>query len=492
MRRLRPGRLLRRLTVAWRGASLARQTFIAFYSFTVAVTAITFLLYVQDTRNSVLDMERATMTSMFPVVERVIADSMLQQSRGGIAHLFSVHNGRGMTDRMFLLDTDKLAVDTDDLAAGVTPRRETPRAFDPDTHIIMDFPVQNRGACARCHGAEAGPLGFVRLVSPKRDRQAVAEANLKGRLIILFSSFLIVGLWTYMVVRRVIDEPMGRIVEAMHRVARGKLDTRVDDLPSGELRSIARGFNNMVRLLEKDRREIVDLHRRQVGHMERLAALGELSAHLAHEVRNPLTGISSTIQVMQAEIPDGGPRREVLGKVLGQLNRMEQTMGSFLRFARMPEAVVRPFEVREPLERMLDLIEVRLRAQKIALKRELAPSLPRLRGDPGQIEQVFLNLFINAAHAMGDGGTLTVAARAEPDGALLVEVADTGRGISSADLEHVFRPFFTTRENGSGLGLPLSRQIVMAHNGDIWIESEPGRGTSVFVRLPAAKAEGLA
>lgn len=489
MRRLRPGRLLRRLTVAWRGASLARQTFIAFYSFTVAVTAITFMLYVQDTRNSVLDMERATMKSMFPVVERVIADSMMQGSHAPIAHLFSVHNAHGMADRMFLLDTDKLAVNTEDLAAGVKPRHEAPRAFDPDKSIIMDFPIQNRGACARCHGADAGPLGYVRLVSPKRDRQIAAEANLKGRLIILFASFLIVGLWTLMVVRRVIDEPMGRIVEAMHQVARGKLDTRVDDLPSGELRSIARGFNNMVRLLEKDRREIVNLHRSQVGHLDRLAALGELSAHLAHEVRNPLTGISSTIQVLQTETPEGSPRREVLGKVLGQLNRMEQTMGNFLRFARMPEAVVRPFDLREPLERVLDLFEVRLRTQKIELKRDIPKDLPRLKGDPGQLEQVFLNLFINAAHAMPDGGTLRVSVRSEIEGTLLVEVNDTGKGISSADLEHVFSAFFTTRENGSGLGLPLSRQIVMAHNGDIWIESVPDRGTSVYVRLPAMTVE---
>lgn len=489
MRRLRPSRLLRRLTVAWRGASLARQTFIAFYSFTVAVTAITFLLYVQDTRNSVLDMERATMTSMFPVVERVIAESMVQASHGGIARLFSSHNTHGMADRMFLLDTDKQAVDTDDLAAGAKPRHEPARAFDPDKSIIMDFPVINRAACVGCHGTEAGPIGYVRLVSPKRDRQAVAEANLKGRLIILFSSFLIVGLWTLMVVRRVIDEPMGRIVSAMNQVARGKLDTRVDDLPSGELRSIARGFNNMVRLLEKDRRENVELHRSQVAHLDRLAALGELSAHLAHEVRNPLTGISSAIQVMQTETPEGSPRREILGKVLGQLNRMEQTMGSFLRFARMPEAVVRPFDLHEPLGRVLDLLEARLRAQKIALRREIARELPRLKGDPGQIEQVFLNLFINAAHSMPDGGTLTVTATVEPGGALLVETRDTGKGISSADIEHVFRTFFTTRENGSGLGLPLSRQIVMAHNGDIWIESVPDRGTSVFVRLPAATAE---
>ena len=163
-------------------------------------------------------------------------------------------------------------------------------------------------------------------------------------------------------------------------------------------------------------------------------------------------------------------------------------MGNFLRFARMPEAVVRPFELRESLGRVIDLIESRLRTQKIKLERDIPQGLPGLRGDPGQIEQVFLNLCINAAHAMPAGGTLTVAARAEAAGAILVEVSDTGKGISSADLEHVFRPFFTTKENGSGLGLPLSRQIVMAHDGEMWIESDPGRGTSIFVRLPTVES----
>jgi signal transduction histidine kinase len=487
-----PAQWLRRLIIAWRSAPLARQTFIAFYSSTVAVTAITFMLYIQDTRRSVLEMERATMTSMFPVVERVISDAMLQQSRGAITHLFSVHNNHGLNERMFLLDPNKLAVNTDDLAKQVHPRRSVPRAFDAEKNIIMDFPIINRQACMRCHAPQTQTLGYVRLVSPKRDRQVVAEANLKGRLIILFSSFIVLGLWTLVIVHRVIDDPMNRIVEAMNLVARGALDTRVDDLPSGELRSIARGFNNMVRLLEKDRREIVELHRRQVAHMERLAALGELSAHLAHEVRNPLTGISSAMQVMQAETPENSPRREILGKILGQLNRMEQTMGNFLRFARLPEAVVRPFDLHEPLGRVLDLIDTRLRAQHVRLERVIAEDLPPLHGDPGQIEQVFLNLCLNALHAMPAGGTLKVHARREAPGKIHVEVCDTGKGISSADLEHVFRPFFTTRENGSGLGLPISRQIIMAHNGEIWIESVPGRGTSVYVRLPTAEVRTLA
>lgn len=488
MRRLHPRRLLRRIAIGWRRIPIARQTFIAFYSFTVVIAAIIFALYVQDTRHSILEVERGTMKSMFPVVERVVMDAMLKGNHKPIGQLFAVHSGHDTPDRMFLLDARKEILASEDWGRTPNPRRVGAPAIDPKRFLIMDFPVQKRESCTRCHGHTAGPIGYVRLVSPKRDALAQAETKLKGRLTVLFAAFLAVGLWTLLVVRRFIDEPMSRIVEAMNLVARGAFDTRVEGLPSGELRSIARGFNNMVRLLEKDRGEILDLHRRQVAHMERLAALGELSAHLAHEVRNPLTGISSTIQLLQGETPAGSPRREMLGKVLAQLNRMEQTMGNFLRFARMPEAVARPYRLEEPLDRVLELIGPRLRAQGVTPKRELPPALPTLRGDPSQMEQVFLNLCINAAHAMPRGGALTVRARQDAR-TVLIEFRDTGKGIASEHLEHVFRPFFTTYENGSGLGLPLSRQIVMAHDGDIWIESVPDLGTSVFVRLPCAASE---
>ncbi|OGS36786.1 MAG: hypothetical protein A2506_01710 [Elusimicrobia bacterium RIFOXYD12_FULL_66_9] len=491
MRRVIPNRWCRRLRVAWRNTPLARQAFFAFYGSMVLITGATFVLYIQDTRHSVVEMERATMRSMFPVIERVLMDSMMRENHDPIRKLFTAHSNHNGSEGMFLLDPEKNAIDIRDLGRSLRPRHTEAPPVDEDKNILMDFRIINREGCVRCHGPNTDTLGYIRLVSPKRDRQAVAEANLKSRLMILFSSFIAVGLITLLIVRRVIDEPLGRIVEAMDRVAHGTLSARVETPPSGELRSIARGFNSMVRRLERDRREILDLHRRQVTHMERLASLGELSAHLAHEVRNPLTGIGSTIQILLAEAPGGSPRREILGKVLTQLNRMEQTMGNFLRFARMPEAVVRPFELHEPLSRVMDLVESRLRAQKIKLERDIPKDLPCLRGDPGQIEQVLLNLCINAAHAMPSGGTLTIDAHAEEAGAILIEVSDTGKGISSADLEHVFRPFFTTKENGSGLGLPLSRQIVMAHDGEMWIESVPDRGTSIFMRLPTAERPKL-
>jgi two-component system NtrC family sensor kinase len=173
--------------------------------------------------------------------------------------------------------------------------------------------------------------------------------------------------------------------------------------------------------------------------------------------------------------------------MLLQLSRMDKTMGDFLRYARLPEAAPRPFALKEALTRVLFLVGPRLKAQKVELLQRVPDSLPRLLGDPAQLEQVFLNLCLNAAQAMPEGGTLEVGASSNGEGAVLVTVKDTGVGIAPEDLERVFEPFFTTREGGSGLGLPITRQIVLAHGGELWLESEPGRGTTAHVRLPRAK-----
>jgi len=338
----------------------------------------------------------------------------------------------------------------------------------------------------RCHGKSSGVLGYVRVASEHPERVRAISAHIRTHVAVLASTMVLMGIWALLIVRRLIQAPLDRIVAAMDAVSEGRFDTRIGELPPGELRAIGMGFNSMIRKLEDDRRRIVDLHRRQVAHMERLVAVGELAAQLAHEVRNPLTGIGSAVQIMQQETAVENPRREVLGKILGSLNRMDQTMANFLGFARMPEAVVRPFDLREPLGRVIFLIESRLRSQGITLRRDLPDFLPTLTGDPGQIEQVFLNICLNAIQAMPKGGTLTVSAKVEPEGGVRLEFSDTGHGIESARLDQVFKPFFTTREKGSGLGLPIAKQIVMAHDGEIWIESIPQKGTSVYMRLPAA------
>lgn len=455
-----------------------------------AATSIYFMFDIHATNRRLLAMERSTLQAVFPILQGMVEDSMLNDSRQHLRDLFLNQSAKGLPEHLFLLDADKKAVNIGDLAAGKKkPRRQRAPNFNPQTYLVMDFPMRAKPACIRCHGDNQGLIGYVRVATEHQERVKAISAHMKTHLAVLTLTMFMMGLWALGIVRRLIQAPLTRIVEAMNRVTQGRLDTSVVDVPPGELRAIVTGFNSMVRKLATDRREILDLHRQQVAHMERLVAVGEVAAHLAHEVRNPLTGISSAVQIMQQEISKENPRHEVLGKILTQINRMDQTMANFLSFARMPEAVVRSFDLGEPINRVKFLVEPRLKSQNIELRQRLPERLPEVMGDPNQLEQVFLNIWLNAIQAMPSGGTFTFSAKIEPQDCVMLEFADTGQGIPRSQLDQVFRPFFTTRQKGSGLGLPIARQIVMAHNGEIWIESVLNKGTSVFVRLPTGNAQ---
>ncbi|MBI5240460.1 MAG: HAMP domain-containing protein [Elusimicrobia bacterium] len=477
--------LAKRLRDFWNRIPLAKQLFLAMFFPTWLMISIYFLYDVRATTSRLLGMERSAMETMAPVLSGILEDSMLRGAHGHIRYLFSGPRDSSEGQRILLLDAEGRAVDPAGLGIGRPLRRFEPPALDPKAYLTMDFPLRAKPACAACHGKKRALLGGIRISLPHEERVRTIAAHFKSHLVIFCLSMSLMLLWALAIVRWMIQAPLDRVSLAMEQVAAGRFDTTIKDVPSGELQAIATGFNTMVRQIGKDRREIVELHQRQVAHLDRLATMGELAAHLAHEVRNPLTGIGAALQVLERETSPGSPRRELLGKVLGQLNRMDQTMANFLQYARMPAAVIRPFAAREPLNRILAIIEPRLRSQKISLQRRLPEQLPLIVGDPGQIEQVFLNVCLNAVQAMPEGGTLTVSARREGNDRVLMEFADTGRGIPPEHLEEVFQPFFTTNEKGSGLGLPICRQLLMAQGGDIRLQSAVGKGTSVFITLPA-------
>ncbi|MEK6543812.1 MAG: ATP-binding protein [Elusimicrobiota bacterium] len=480
------GYLIARLD-AWRSKlTLTQQIFIALLISIWTVTSIYFSYDIYTIDKRLTEMEKATMESVSPIFERIIEDSMLNGSREHIRELTNPL-GHDSERQVYLLDNQRRLVDTDDLAEGKEPKKSSPPAPDAAREHYLDFALRSQPKCLQCHKDASETLGYVRLVMPKHKKSSVIKAHIRNHIAVMAILMVIIGIWALLIIHYFVHMPLAKILTAMRSAASGKLDTRILSPATGELGAVADGFNSMVSELERDRKEIIDLHRREVAHMERLAALGELAANLAHEVRSPLTGISSAIQILERESAPENPRREVLSKILQQLNRMDQTMENFLRYARMPEAVVRPFDITEALDRALFLAEPRLKSQKVSLKRVLKEPITPIDGDASQIEQVFLNLILNAIQAMPEGGALTIEAGNNGAGTVLVGVSDTGHGIASENLEKIFKPFFTTRPKGSGLGLPICRQIILAHAGEMWIESIPQRGTSVYFRLPAAK-----
>ncbi|MGA2001018.1 MAG: ATP-binding protein [Terriglobales bacterium] len=226
----------------------------------------------------------------------------------------------------------------------------------------------------------------------------------------------------------------------------------------------------------------------QLAQAAKLASIGELAGGMAHEINNPITSILALSSHM-AERENGAltPRsRKSLQTIVKQAERVANLVGGLLSFSRQSQLHIGELQVRELLDTALDLVHFRIESGSIKVVREIPPSLPAVPGDASRLTEVFVNLLTNAVDAMPSGGTLTVRAlHCREDGAVRVEVQDTGSGIEPENLPRIFDPFFTTKApgRGTGLGLSISHGIVKDHGGEIWARSEPGVGTTVVVSL---------
>jgi signal transduction histidine kinase len=229
--------------------------------------------------------------------------------------------------------------------------------------------------------------------------------------------------------------------------------------------------------------------KRAVEQSEQLAAVGELAASIAHEVRNPLAGMKGALQVLRKELAIKPSNLEIVDELLAQIGRLEHLVRDLLDYAQPRALSWLPFDLHEMLDRLVRMVKEQSDAYRITVQRIDGPGTGELVADPKQIEQVVLNLIHNAIQAMEEGGTLTVTTCADGD-RMVITFRDTGKGIAPTELRKIFQPFYTTKHRGSGLGLPIVMKIAEAHGGSIQIESEPGQGTIATLRLPRRPRDG--
>jgi len=243
---------------------------------------------------------------------------------------------------------------------------------------------------------------------------------------------------------------------------------------------------NLVRTLKRQRRE-EDRLRDQLRHAEHLAGLGRLLAGVAHEIRNPLAAIRSTVQLWQRQ-PETVRAPESLEAVVHSVDRLANIVSRLLLFARMDNAERRPVDMNQLLAESLDLVKAQAAEQGVRLQNQFSAHLPMVSGSASALGQVILNLVSNALQAMPAGGCLTIATAHHADSRQVeILVSDTGPGISTEDQRHLFEPFFTTRPDGTGLGLALCREIVGNHGGTIEYLVREGCGTTFRILMPIAK-----
>lgn len=283
--------------------------------------------------------------------------------------------------------------------------------------------------------------------------------------------------------------PLKTLVAGTKRIGRGEYAHRVEVRARDELGALATEFNSMATAIEEREQRLI--------RSERMAAAGQIASHITHEIRNPLSSISLNTELLEEELESGmdgdrlGEARNLCRAMRREVDRLTEITEEYLRFARLPKPRLQREELNEILQNLLAFMAHELAERGVKVIASLGPNLPAIEADENQLRQAFLNLVRNAGEAMaGRGGSLTVATR-QHEGMVEARIADTGQGIGRDDLQKVFEPFFSTKEKGTGLGLPLTHQIIQEHGGTIAVASVPGEGTVFTVRLPAARPEKL-
>ena len=282
----------------------------------------------------------------------------------------------------------------------------------------------------------------------------------------------------------VIQKPMVELQEKIGRVSEGDLNVTVSFAQrNDEIGDLGRNFNHMMQQLRESREEIERLHRTQMSRAEHLATLGELATGLAHEIRNPLAGIAGVTEIVGRDLPSTSPARAVVKDVRLEITRISRTLTDLLEMARPRRPEVRRSNLNTTVEHAVMLARQQVLSRPIKIELQKATDLHEVEHDSDQIHQMLLNLLLNAVQAMEGAGTVRVEIGSQAGYASVV-VSDTGRGISPQNVPNIFRPFYTTKSDGTGLGLSLARRIVEDHHGRIEVSSVVGQGSKFTVLLP--------
>jgi len=244
-----------------------------------------------------------------------------------------------------------------------------------------------------------------------------------------------------------------------------------------ELGDLGRTFDLMSEELDSSTRRIQDLHDQELRRAAQLASVGELASGIAHEIKNPLIGLSSGLDLLASRVAHDARVEDVVRQMRAQLGRIESALHDLLSYARPKEPRTVLADPRQVVDRVVRLIAPQAKAAGARIETRLAPDVPRILLDPDLMTQGLVNLTLNGLQAMRGGGVLTLSV-ARSGSELRLAVSDTGVGIPEEALERIFRPFFTTKHQGTGLGLAITRGIVERHGGRLEVSSHPGEGST--------------
>jgi signal transduction histidine kinase len=325
-----------------------------------------------------------------------------------------------------------------------------------------------------------GTIGFLRICITKEFLYRTL-ANVKQKLYLLVAAVIFVGILLGLWLARKILRPVLILNKGVKRIGDGEVGVEIPVVGEGEIKELALSFNKMSGKLK----ELIDDIKAAQGNLvrtEKLYAIGEFSAGVAHEIRNPLSSIKMLIQALESKKQAISSKNFAI--IQGEIDRIDRIIKGFLAFTRPEKTEKKDVNINDVLKEVITLTRPKMEQSAIHLKENLSFDLPTIKGNNDSLKQVFINLVLNAIQAMDEeGGTLSIET-ATYNGNLSTIIKDTGVGIPEKNLKTIFDPFFTTKDDGTGMGLALTYNIVNSHSGKIDIKSTPKIGTTIKVELP--------
>lgn len=361
-----------------------------------------------------------------------------------------------------------------------------------DAYLSSFMLISNGESCTVCHSPNLGSLGFLNvdlsLVEVEHNIAIVQRYYIIFAAGTIFLLALTIGFIHVRYVQSSIREMTNKISEFEH----GNLSIRVNIPREDELGRLARSFNLMADKFEMMNQEVEQHYQLELERAEKIATVGELAASVAHEIKNPASGIANAMQVILSEVHEDDERRPIYQEIIRQVERMNKAINDLLTYAKPSPLKLEYVDLNMTIKHSLSFTETQANSLSVEIYTEIDQDLPTILADRKQIEQVLLNLCINAIQAMPDGGTLTVRSWMEQDSQQIkISVGDTGAGISHERQGDIFKPFFTTKNKGTGLGLAISRRIMQEHHGSIQVESEPGQGATFILTFSLHGQEAM-
>jgi len=346
-------------------------------------------------------------------------------------------------------------------------------------------PILNRQGCTNCHAADDAVLGYVDVdISLSRQTAGMRTWGAMATTTAVVQ-FIIIGLGIALILSYVVTKPLRRLSSSMEQVQHGNLDVQAGPHGTAEIDGLVEGFNDMVARLRHAREVEEDARRKHLTRVEQLAALGEMAASLAHEIRNPLSGTKAAVDVLAAEETNEEPRR-ILRHVSQELARVDGVVRQLLSFAKPKTPVLAKVDLNEIIDNAVMLSMPRAMAQGATLDVRRSSERCDVLADGDMVQQVIVNLLINALQALEriPDGAIVVSMDVS-NGQVACSVRDNGPGVPADKAETIFRPFMTTKARGTGLGLATSRRLIELQDGRLWLENQGEPGACFTFTLPA-------